>query len=162
MPIATFRGERTISEIADKLYTRLTPRQREKAEAAILKANPQLRNIHSLRKGAILRVPDLPELRAKTNRNLENPEAHIANNLADSLERFSKRIAERFNSELKNTRVQSKLLKSATFRKEISKAPKIQALAGEATKALETRSKKLVEQHKKVRNAISQALDNLE
>jgi len=162
MPIATFRGERTISEIADKLYTRLTPRQRERAEAAILKANPQLGNLRTLRKGAILRVPDLPELRAKTNRNLENPQAHIAKNLAQSLERFSKHIAERFDTELKHTRVQSKLLKSAKFRKDISKVPSMQTLAGEATKALDTRSKKLAEQHKKVKNAINQALDNLQ
>ena len=75
MSIATYRGERSISEIADKIYKRLTPRQREKAEAAILKANPQLRNIRNLRKGSVLRVPDLPELRAKTNRDLDNPDA---------------------------------------------------------------------------------------
>ena len=35
MPIAIFRGERTVAEIADKLFVRLTPRQREKVEAAL-------------------------------------------------------------------------------------------------------------------------------
>lgn len=162
MPIATFRGERTISEVADKLYERLTPRQRKKAEAAILKANPQLRDIHTLRAGAILRVPDLPELRAKTNRNLEKPETQIAKNLADTLNTFSKRFTKRIKIEQETTKAQSKLLKSAKFKREISKAPNLQALAGTATKALDARSKTFGERQKKVREAISQALKDLE
>ena len=162
MPIATFRGERSVAEIADNLFNRLTPRQRKKAEAAILEANPQLRDIRTLREGAILHVPALPELRAKASRSLENPEAQIAENLADTLSAFSKRIAEHVNVEQENTRAQSKLLKTTKFKKEISKAPNLQALAVEATKALDTRSKALGERQKRVQEAISQARKDLE
>ena len=48
MPIATFRGEKTVAAIADKLFVKLTPKQREKAEAALIKENPQLRDRKSV------------------------------------------------------------------------------------------------------------------
>jgi hypothetical protein len=68
MPITSFRGEKSLAEIADLMFERLTPKQREKAEAAILKANPRLSDLSTLPRGAVLKVPDLPELRAKARR----------------------------------------------------------------------------------------------
>jgi len=162
MLIATFQGERTLSEIADKLFKRLTPRQREKIEAAILRANPQLRDLQQMEKGAILRVPDLPEFRAKTSETPKNPETDIVKDLSSSLDSFSKHMAQQFETALKDTRAQSKLLKSARFKKEIANAPNIQALAGEAAKVLEAQTRQLAEQQKKVKNAIGQALQDLE
>ena len=161
MSIATYRGERSISEIANKKYKRLTPRQREKAEAAILKANPQLKNIRNLRKGSVLRVPDLPELRAKTNRDLDNPEAQVARDLADTLKSFSEKFAERLKVEQENTKAQSKLLKSAKFKREISGKPSLQSLSGAAAKALDARSKSFKERQTNVKAAISQASKDL-
>ena len=162
MPIATFHGERTIADIADALFDRLTPRQREKAEAAILKANPQLRDIRTLPAGTLLRVPALPELRAKANRNRENPEADIAENLADTLSTFNKGFADHVTVARRATKAQSALLKSAKFKRAISNAPKLQELAGEATKALNTRSQSFGARQKQVDEAISQALKELE
>jgi len=148
MAIATYRGERSVSEITNKLFTKLTPLQREKAETALLKANPQLSNIRKLPKGSILRVPDLPELRAKTNRSLENPDDQIVKDITESLGAFSKHMRQQVDSEQKSVKQQTALLKSAKFKKDISKAEQLQALAADANKALSARSKNIAERQK--------------
>lgn len=161
MAIATFRGERSVSEITNKLFTKLTPLQREKAETALLKANPQLSNIRKLPKGSILRVPDLPELRAKTNRSLENPDDQIVKQITESLDAFSKHMRQQVASEQKSVKQQTALLKSAKLKKDISKSEQLQALASDANKALGVRSKNIDERQKKVDETIKQAMKDL-
>ena len=161
MNFVTIRSERTVGDIADTLYVRLTARQRAKTEAAILAANPQLSEAGSLREGAVLRVPELPELRAKVNPKLEQPVAQIADNLAATLSTFSKRLAERVKLERETSKTQSELLRSDSFRKEITDAPNLQALAEEAGKALGTRNETLRARQKQTEEAIDQALKEL-
>ena len=162
MPIATFRGEKSVAEVADKLYVRLTPRQREKAEAAILKANPQLSDIRNVPEGTILRVPDLPELRTKMSRSLENPDAQIAKTLADMLTSYTKELSGRIKNDQEATKSQLTLLKSAKFRREIANAPSLQALADQAMKTLDARAKSVGERQKLVEAAVKQALSDLD
>ena len=161
MAFATFRGEKTVTEIADKLFARLTPLQREKAEAAILKANPQLGKITKLRKGSILQVPNLPELRAKTNRSLENPDDQVAKNIAETLETFGKRMVQQTVTEQKSIKQQSALLKSAKLKKELARAPELQALANKAAATLRARSKTILEQQVRINESIGHALKQL-
>jgi len=161
MAIATYRGERSVSEITDKLFSKLTPLQREKAETALVKANPQLSNIRKLPKGAILRVPDLPELRAKTNRSLENPDDQIVKQITEALDAFSKHISRQVDSENTSVKQQITLLKSPRFKKDISNSDELQALAADAEKALSARSKNIAERQKKVDESIRQAVKDL-
>ncbi len=161
MAIATFRGERNVSEIVDKLYSRLTPLQRKKAESTLIKANPQLTNIRKLPQGAILQVPDLPELRAKTNRSLENPDDQIAKRVIDALDAFSKHMSKQVSNEQAAIKQQTALLKSAKFKKDTSGSEESQALAKDAAKALAARSKNIGERRKKVEASIKLAMKDL-
>ena len=161
MAVATYRGEKSVGEIANKIYARLTPKQREKAEAALLKANPQLRKIKSLPKGSILRVPDLPELRTKTVRTLENPDAQIAENVSDALNGFSKRIGAHFDSDNESTKTQITLLKSAKLKRALADDPALQALADAASKALDARAKSVGARQEGLNKAIEQAQADL-
>ena len=161
MAIATFRGERSVSEITDKLYSKLTPLQREKAESALIKANPQLRKIRKLPRGTILHVPDLPELRAKTNRSLENPDDQIVKNIVGALGDFSKHMDKQASIEQKSIKQQTTLLKSAKFKKDTSNLEESQALAKDASKALTARSKNIDARRKKVEESIKQAVKDL-
>lgn len=162
MPFATFRGEKTVAEITDKLFSRLTPRQREKAEAAILKANPRLGTISKLRKGSILRIPNLADLHAKTNRSLENPDAQIAKNITNALDTFGKRMVDQASIEQGIIKQQGALLKSGKFKKALANAPDLQALANDAAKVLSARPKAIVERKKNVDESIRQALKDLQ
>lgn len=162
MPFTTFRGEKTVGEIADKVYASLTPKQRDKAEAALLKANPQLKDMPTLRAGAILRVPNLPELRVKTTRDLEHPAAQVAKTVTDALNTYRTRLVARREAEVKAVEAQRALLGDARFKKQLIDAPKLQALADAAGKALATRSKLVDERLKSADRAIEQALDDLQ
>ena len=157
MPIATFRGEKTVGELADKLFVRLTPRQREKAEAALLRANPQLSDPKRLPEGTILRVPDLPELRAKTNRSLENPDDQIARQIADALGALDQRLAERHKLVQRDLKADAAVLKQPALRKALSDEPALAALAGEVGKTLGKRAEELAEQGKTVSVALREA-----
>jgi hypothetical protein len=162
MPIATFRGERTVAEIADKLFVRLTPRQREKAEATLLEANPQLRDIENMREGTILRVPDLPELRAKTNRDLENHDAQIVKNVSAALSVYVAELNERTKTAQEHIRTQGALLKDRVFKKEVSRSPELQALVESTAKATEVRTKVIAERQKQVEVATKQLLADMD
>lgn len=161
MPIATFRGEKSVAAIADKLFVKLTPKQREKAEAALIKENPQLRELATVPQGAILRVPELPELRAKTNRSLENPDAQIARNLADAVSAYGSRLGERFKAVQKEGKEQLAVLKSGELRKALADAPAYRAVADEAAKALDARAAALNDRQKAADAAIKQAVAGL-
>ncbi|TVO59026.1 hypothetical protein [Denitromonas halophila] len=162
MAIATFRGEKSVSAIADKLFVKLTPKQREKAEAALIKENPQLRELATVPQGAILRVPELPELRAKTNRSLENPDAQIARNLAEAVSDYGNRLGERFKTVQKDGKEQLAVLKSGELRKALADAPAYRTIADETAKALDARAAGLGDRQKAVDAAIKQAIAALD
>jgi len=162
MAIATYRGEKSVTEIADKLFVRLTPTQRAKAEAELLKANPQLKNITKVREGAILHIPDIPELHQTAARDLENPRAQIAKDLEAALDDYAKRLVERTKTEQQATKTQTTLLKSARFKRLLVNSPNRQALAAQATKALDARAKDLGERRKTAEKAIKQAITDLD
>ena len=106
MPITSFRGEKSVAEIADVMFERLTPKQREKAEAAILKANPRLNDLSTLPRGAVLKVPDVPELRPKARRTADDPPARIASEIGEALTGYGQQLAQRtLPSRLKRSRM---------------------------------------------------------
>lgn len=161
MPIATFRGERNISDIADHLFAKLTDNQRKKVAEQLLKANPQLRDIRKMKKGAILRVPDMPELNAKTTRSLENPGEQMAEVLADALKGFEERVQKQMGEESKNIESQLSLLKSDKFQGQIANSDILQLLAKDSAEVLKKRTQELKQQNKEVDIVIEQGMEDL-
>jgi phage tail protein X len=154
MPIITFRGEKTVGEIADKMFVRLTPRQKEMAEAAILKANPRLAEPAKLNTGTILKVPDLAELRPKTSRALESPDALLAKHLADALDGFRQRFEGRSKQAQEDSAQQIALLKSAALKRALGETPALRELAANVSKLQDARGKELASRQKSVDTAL--------
>lgn len=161
MSIATFRGESSITDIADNLFAGLTAHQRKKVEAKILKANPQLHDLSKVRKGSILRIPEMPELRAKVTRNLEKPDAQIAKDLSAAMNNFLERVADQGKAEEESIKEQHELLKSGAFKEGVSSSETLKSLANDAESALAVRTKLMNEQQKEMKSAINQGLDDL-
>ena len=154
MPIITYRGEKSVGEIADKMFERLTPKQKETAEAAILKANPRLAEPAKLGKGTILKVPDIVELRPKTSRALENPDALLAKHLAQALDGFRQRFEARSKQAQDDNRQQLTLLKGAVLKRALGETPALKELAANVTKLQDARGKELAERQKSVDTAL--------
>jgi phage tail protein X len=161
MPIATYRGEKTIGEIADKLFVRLTPKQKEKVEKAILKANPRLASADRVATGTIIRVPDMPELRPKASRALENPDTLLAKHLAEAMDEFAHRLQARMKQASAEDAQQITLLKSAALKRALGNAPGLQALAGELVKTVDARQKDLAAREKSLDTAIRSIREQL-
>lgn len=154
MPITTYRGEKTVGEIADKMFERLTPRQKETVEAAILKANPRLADPQALSRGTILKVPDIAELRPKSSRALENPDALLTRHLADMLDTYGKHLDARSVQASDDSRQQLALLKDSALKRALGSSPALQELAAQITKSQSTREKDLEARRKSVAQAL--------
>lgn len=143
MPIATFRGEKTVGDIADKLYERLTPTQKAKVEAAILKDNPHLRDPSKVAPGTIVTVPEMAELRPKTSRALENPDALMARHIADAVTAYGQRFESRTKQASADIKDELAVLKNADLKKLLGTAPELRERASQLTRQIDARGKQL-------------------
>lgn len=143
MPITTFRGEKSVGDLADKMFERLTPKQKEKVEAAILKANPMMRDPSKVSAGTIVSVPDMAELKPKTSRALENPDALLERHVADALTAFGQRFETRTAEAVNDLKQELAVLKAGELKKLLDGAPALQEMAGHLTKSLDARGKTL-------------------
>lgn len=157
MPFATFEGEGSVEEIADRLFVRLTPKQRETATAELLRANPQLARIDKVERGVVLDVPDIPALRAKATTASEGPDRQTLKMLGAAVASYGERLAKRHEQDLAEVKEQTAAIKSAAFTKAISRSEDLVALAGEARAALELRAKDAAARQKAVTTALERA-----
>jgi len=162
MPITTFSGEKNLGEISDKLFVRLTARQREKVEDELLKVNPQLRELSSVPPGAVLNVPDIPELRAKARTTPDGPDAQLFAQLRADLSGYSKQLATR-NDEVKAAIAETrKVLADQVLTKVIGDDKVLRTLADGIGKANAEREQDLEEQQKALGEAFEQMLKDLD
>lgn len=162
MAVTTFRGEKNLGELADKLFTRLTPRQREKVEDALLKANPQLDQITELRSGTLLKVPDLPELRAKAKRAGDGPDDQLAAHLDAELAAFGKHLAQRFAAAQEAAAKTESVLNEPELKRVITKEPPLRDLAKQIGTLNTERKKQLEERQQKFAAALKQIQGDLQ
>ena len=162
MAVTTFRGEKNLGELADKLFLRLTPRQREKVEGALLQANPQLEELSSLRAGTLLKVPDLPELRAKANRAGGNPDDQLAEHLSNELAAFARRLGPRFAAAQEAVAQTAAVLAEPELNRVIAKEKPLRDLAKNIGTLNEARKKELDERQQALIAAVKQMQGDLQ
>lgn len=162
MAVTTFRGEKNLGELADKLFTRLTPRQREKVEDALLKANPQLDQITELRSGTLLKVPDLPELRAKAKRAGDGPDDQLAAHLDAELAAFGKHLTQRFAAAQEAVAKTESVLNEPELKRVITKEPPLRDLAKQIGTLNAERKNQLEERQQKFAAALKQMQGGLQ
>jgi hypothetical protein len=90
------RNEESVRDVAEKAYKGLSAKARKQAEAALLKANPELKTFASVRKGFIVRVPNVADFGKKDRRNLIDPIEDITHSLAKHLESLEVSFAKTF------------------------------------------------------------------
>lgn len=155
MPVMTYRGEKTLDDVAYSLFGKLTTKQRETVTEALLKANPRLAKPGELAHGTILRMPDKLEVHPKTSRALENPDALLAKTLADAVAAFGQRFEARAKQATADSEEQIALITSAGLKDALNKAPELQALAEQIAKSQTARSTELQERQKSVSTALA-------
>lgn len=161
MAFVTFRGETSIATLADKLFPGLSPADLKKAEAALLKANPQLNDLNQLEHGTVLRLPRNEDLRPKVNRKLENPDAQVAAILLDALSALTKQLREDFGAAEKEAEAQLEQLKSEELTQLLRSRPELEEVAKSAVSTQTKRAKELPARQAALSKALEQAQKDL-
>ena len=161
MAFATFRGEQTLGELVDKLYVNLNARQRADVEAALVKANPQLRDLKAVREGAVLRVPVPSKAQLRGARELESPDDHVAAQVEAAVKQYGEQLIGRVRVEQEDNKAQMALIKDKRLRAVIENSPAAKATAEAAERALTARASSLKERPKAVDDAIKRVLTDL-
>lgn len=162
MPFVTFEGEGSVEEIADRLFTRLTPKQRETATAAILKANPRLKRIGEVERGLVIDVPDIPSLRPKAAASNQSPEREALTQLGSAVRVYAARVLVNAERDVAQIKAETAAVTSAGFTKAISRSEPLTALAKEARAALEARAKAAGDRRKALETALGRASADIE
>ena len=114
MRVTALHKETKLVDIADRLFDDLTPETRRIAEAALLKANPELAKPEALRPGAIIQVPKVAGLKGKSPRTEDDPVGQTRETLRKALESYHRLLAGGLDAERKELRTQTALLKQLT------------------------------------------------
>lgn len=161
MPVATYRGEKSLAELADKLFLRLSEPERKQAEAALLKANPRLKDIEKLADGAVLFVPESPRLRPKLTRELENPDHLLVDDLTKSLASFAKSFTKRADSARIELKQATQTLQSADLDKALAGDDNARKLAAQAATSIKDQSASIQEREERLQAAIQRVTTDL-
>jgi hypothetical protein len=160
MPITTFRGEKSLAELADSLYAKLKPEHRADAERALLEANPQLKNLTGIAVGTVLRVPELAGVAPNRARVSDDPVRLAEDSLVKSLAAYRKLLEPRFDAEASSLKDEA-----ALFKKEVPALLNldlgIDKLAETIKASLTERAKTLKLNQQRVPEALDQLLEDL-
>ncbi|MCL4798490.1 MAG: hypothetical protein KJ025_02825 [Burkholderiales bacterium] len=113
MAYVVLKGERKIGDVVARAYGDLRAADAKRAEAALVRANPQLGNLREVRPGAVIVVPAVPGLRpAASADRADQPAAEAVAELRDALEDYRKRLGTRIGDEKAAIAALGELLKS--------------------------------------------------
>jgi len=127
MKYLLLRDEQNIHDVADKAYKNLSAEARDQAEAALLKANPELKTFRSVDKGFIVRVPAVHNVGKKDRKNLVNPIEDIAQEMLENLKLLENSLTNKFANLDNRQKAIVENLKAAS--KELKKQPNGEAVA---------------------------------
>ena len=101
MPFFVSRSERSVGELVTHAFgDDLTAAERRRAETAIERANPHLRDRGEVARDSVVRIPDVPGVgRARLDRADGPPAAETVSELARILEEHREELAQAFERE---------------------------------------------------------------
>lgn len=131
--------ETSVEEIAGKAYRNLAAAERRKAEEALIKENPQLKNMDNVRAGALIRIPEGPRAERLNRRNVVDPVADLAEKVADQLESFEDELRQHYKSHGEEIKGYSAIIKAAG--KAEKEQPEIKEISADLVKHLRATKK---------------------
>jgi len=140
------RNEKSLSDIVDSAYNKIADSDRKAIEAALIKANTELKGISKMPKGTLIRVPSVREATRSGKQTIVSPQDSLADMVARHLSSLESQFEKDFDLFEQIQREQT-----AVF-SDISKAVKDQPGGAEAAKALKKHlgdSKKTYAENKK-------------
>ena len=165
--IATLGRERTIATLARKVYKitgRNSVRLQRQAEAALLRANPQLKTTEGFANGAAVLVPNIEGLQLSDTVTVAKVDAAgLTDETSLRLKGATIHIEESFQRAEKNTQVRLDQLNDRNFRAQIRRSvPDAEGLVAKSREQLEKSRVENIEKRSALQTAISDGLKNIE
>jgi hypothetical protein len=92
MAYVVYKGESKVAELVGRAYGELKAADRQRAEAVLLRANPQLAKIKDLSEGSLIVVPPVPGVPVSAEREVEAPAAEAVGEVAEALTAYRDRL----------------------------------------------------------------------
>lgn len=148
----TLKSDTDVGALATRLYADLTPESRKVAEAALIKANPQLAGGRALRPGLMVNMPDVPGLTIRPAATIgKDPVADLIGNLQEAAGNYRDQLAKSSDAVQADLDQQEAVLKQKDVAAAIKAAPSATELAKAFTVALRER-RKAIEAERKSRD----------
>lgn len=147
--IATLKTEKSLREVAERVYGTLDADKLARAQTALLKANPHLEAKAALQPGAVVSVPDVPGLRPRAGTVRSDPVDDLRKQLAAATETLQAQIAARLDARAQDLAQQTELLKSREVAAAIKQDPAGAEIAKGLTQTLRDETKAIAEERKR-------------
>ncbi len=96
MKYLLLRDEKSIADIVDKVYGRLSADEQKIAETAILKNNTRLKSISKMRKGTLITIPSIAEIPKHKKRSVVNINEEKIDFINKNITSLEKTISQKF------------------------------------------------------------------
>lgn len=149
MRITTLKGETTLAALADRLFSVTDAGARQRAEAALLKANPKLERASGFRPGVVVVIPEMPDLKNRAAAGSQEPVEDVRQSLLEAAESYQAELRKRTDEAASDLERQAELMKDKEVAAAIRKDEVATKLSKELTTSLRARGKAIAEERKR-------------
>jgi len=162
MAYIPLRTEKSVTELVNKVYSNLADKDRIKAEAAMIKENPALKNFANLKRGTLIRIPEIKNVKRKKTRSVSDPDGELMEDYLERLEVFSETLAK--NNDIKDDEQKEtqSILKKSAINKLLNEDAEAKKIASDLKKHISEDTKKRKETESQSKKAFSQLKKDLE
>lgn len=114
-------NEESVTDIANKAFKGLSAKAKKEAETGLLKLNPELKKVKSIRKGLIVRVPATPEDGKPNRRRSVDPIENVIYEMSEKLDLMEDSLKNKFTN--LNKRQKNYMAKIKAASKELKDLP---------------------------------------
>jgi hypothetical protein len=147
--IATLKTEKSLREVAERVYGPLDSDKLARAQTALLKANPHLEDKAALQPGAVVSVPEVPGLKPRASAVRSDPTDDLRKQLADATAALQVQVAARLDARAQAVAQQTELLKSKEVAGAIKQDPAAADIAKGLSLTLREETKAIAEERKR-------------
>ncbi len=155
------RREKSLTDITERVYGKMTPEKQKVAEAAILRENPHLKSFAKIREGALVRVPKLDDVEKSGGRSTADPVGDTVKEAREELERFAATMKGVFSQAQDQAAKDAALAKKAEFIKAMATNEEAKAIADKLKANLAQKSKDLKAQEAATLSSLVKLSDSL-
>ena len=146
--LITLKNESTLRQLADRIYGALEPKDRTRAEKALLKANPHLGAREAFRPGAVVNVPSVRGLKPRAAATRNDPVSDVRDAIGAAVQEYRGRLAANLDAAAADLDAQTELLKDREVAAALKQAGATE-LAKQLTESLRERTKMVAEDRKR-------------